>query len=83
MTSHCANPQCGTPLLHLRDGRIFQFEVKPQFSAPEAESESRAPSLAERIRHVSHFWLCGRCAATLTLAFDAMKSVVVTSLQAS
>ena len=82
MTSHCANPRCATPLLRLRDGRIFQFEVKAKFPSETSTSENRSPSMAERIRQVSHFWLCGRCSSKLTLAFDALKGVVVTPSRA-
>lgn len=86
MTSHCANPACAIPLRFLRDGRLFQFEVRPTLAiseqapeqAPEMAPEIQNPSARERlVRKVSHFWLCGKCASSLTLAFDALKGVVV------
>jgi len=80
MTSHCANPNCATPLLGLREGRIFQFEVRPQFTAG---TTSGTRAMVEKIRQVSHFWLCGRCSSKLTLAFDALKGVIVTPFRAS
>jgi len=78
MTSHCANPACAIPLGYLRDGRLFQFEVRPKFAIPDQRRENQSRSAAERLaRKVSHFWLCGKCASSLTLAFDALKGVVV------
>ena len=78
MTSRCANPACAIPLRNLRDGRLFQFEVRPKFPIPDQLRENQGPSAAARlVRKVSHFWLCGKCASTLTLAFDALKGVVV------
>ena len=74
MTSHCANPDCALPLRYLRDGRIFQFEVRPGYSRL---PDDKPISVSERVRRISHFWLCGRCAGTLTLAFDALKGVVI------
>jgi hypothetical protein len=72
MVSHCANPACGVPLLYLRDGRLFQFEVRCKASKGlGAKSESPNPS-----RHVSHYWLCGRCSAQLTLEFHPTSGVV-------
>jgi hypothetical protein len=66
------------PLGYLRDGRLFQFEVKPKFANSGELSKDQGPSATERlVRKVSHFWLCGKCASTLTLAFDALKGVVV------
>lgn len=78
MTSHCANPACAIPLRYLHDGRLFQFEVRPKFAVRDQLPESQSTSARERlVRKVSHFWLCGKCAKTLTLAFDALKGVVV------
>jgi hypothetical protein len=74
MTSHCANPECATPLRYLRDGRIFQFEIRPGLVKA---TDDKQVSVAEKVRRVSHFWLCGRCATNLTLSFDAIKGVVL------
>jgi hypothetical protein len=70
MTSQCANPNCAVPLRLLKDGRIYQFEVRPQ--AP------GGPAIpAKSSRSLSHFWLCGECSSKLTLVFDQLKAVVV------
>lgn len=68
MVKNCANPACSVPLRYLRDGRLFQFEVKTRV-------EPRKLS-----RQVSHFWLCGRCASTLTLTFDPNNGVQLVPL---
>ena len=70
MTSHCANPDCAVPLRLLRDGRLYQFEVRPQAS-------ERTTRLLRSSRSLSHFWLCGECSSKLTLVFDQLKAVVV------
>jgi hypothetical protein len=70
MTSHCANPDCAAPLRLLRDGRLYQFAVRPQSSAQEM-------AVTNSSRSVSHFWLCGECSSKLTLVFDQLKAVVV------
>ena len=70
MTSHCANPDCAVPLRLLRDGRLYQFAVKPQASAQEMAQTNSS-------RSVSHFWLCGECSSKLTLVFDQLAAVVV------
>jgi hypothetical protein len=71
MTSHCANPACSVPLTVLRDGRLFQFEVRPQ------TSEEEPTASAKPARNVTHFWLCGECSSKLTLVFDQLQAVVV------
>jgi len=70
MTSHCANPDCAVPLRLLRDGRLYQFEVRPQ-------SPKEPVPFATHSRSLSHFWLCGECSSKLTLVFDQLKAVVV------
>lgn len=60
MLSKCANPSCDTPLHYLRDGKVFQVEM----SRP-VLIDQRKP-----LRRVEHFWLCGPCSETQTLAYD-------------
>jgi hypothetical protein len=77
MVSHCANPLCSVPLRYLREGRLYQFEVKsllaPQLSHTLAEGKRQS-------RRVWHYWLCGRCAGSMTLAFDQREGLKVVPL---
>ncbi|HKR27355.1 MAG TPA: hypothetical protein VJS11_07860 [Acidobacteriaceae bacterium] len=57
MLNQCANPACARPLVYLREGRIFVFEV-PSTNGANGE---------KRTRHLEHFWLCGKCARTMRL----------------
>jgi hypothetical protein len=65
MITHCANPGCAVPLRYLRDGRIFQFEVRSRVQARKLS------------RQVAHFWLCGECSSKVTLSFDPAAGVRV------
>jgi len=80
VVSNCANPECAVPFRVLRDGRLFQFEVKTstEGSTPVVRIERR-----RLIRRVWHYWLCGRCSSTLTLAFDRMDGLRVVPLEES
>jgi len=71
MVSNCANPSCAVPLRYLRDGRLFQFEVRQQRHPDQPENSSKSP------RRISHFWLCGECSSKLTLVFDQLQAVVL------
>ncbi len=64
MLSKCANPACSTPLVYLREGKIFMVESS---ELPRAAS---APALPKKPHRVEHFWLCGNCSADMTLAYD-------------
>jgi|GraSoiStandDraft_26_1057304.scaffolds.fasta_scaffold198285_1 hypothetical protein len=78
MISNCANPACATPLRYLRDGRLFQFEVK----ALAANRADTVPGQGKKTvsRQVWHYWLCGQCSASMTLEFDGREGLKVIPL---
>jgi hypothetical protein len=59
MVSNCANPKCSKPLLYLREGRIFVFDMP--VTPPTGTASGRGAYRLE------HFWLCGECSQTLLL----------------
>lgn len=63
MLSKCANPSCSTPLVYLREGKVFMMEQTPG-SQPSGNPDRGKQGSPAR---VEHFWLCGRCSAELTL----------------
>jgi hypothetical protein len=72
MVTQCANPACRAPLRYLRDGRLFQFEVR-----------AVGPGKVPPQHQVSHFWLCGQCSLTMTLTFDNTRGVMAIPLQSA
>ncbi len=56
----------------MRDGRIFRME-----SAPSGPAGTEPLDFRERKppRQVEHYWLCGKCAASLTLIVDHGKVI--------
>jgi len=65
MVSKCANPECSTPFLYFRHGRLFRVEVQP--SRERGESLEADLSVRKPERRIEFFWLCEECAATMTL----------------
>lgn len=73
MLSKCANPRCSTPLVYLREGKIFMMEQAPAPQPVSAQGQVRnAP-----VPRVEHFWLCGPCSAEMTLIYDQKSGVTV------
>ena len=73
MLSKCANPSCSTPLVYLREGKIFMMEAAPS-------GKKAAQSIVIRpkpVNRVEHFWLCGPCSSSMTLVFDREQGVQV------
>ncbi len=71
MLSKCANPSCSTPLVYLREGKIFMMV------APSRMAEAPTPKLPKEPGRIEHFWLCGPCSAEMTLAYDRQRGVQV------
>lgn len=74
MLSKCANPSCSTPLVYLREGKIFMMEHAPGQQRVSTPDQGGQVSPAPR---VEHFWLCGPCSAAMTLVYDREAGVLV------
>lgn len=74
MLAKCANPSCSTPLVYLREGKIFMIEAPPQPHLSLVGAEPAGPKPQNR---VEHFWLCGPCSTSMTLTFDSQQGVQV------
>ena len=72
MLSKCANPSCSTPLIYLREGKIFAVT-----SDGDAQRKPERPFLAKPAAQVEHFWLCGPCSSRLTLIYNTSRGVSV------
>jgi len=73
MLAKCANPSCSTPLVYLREGKIFMVE-SPQLRTDKEGTIILRPKPPNR---VEHFWLCGPCAAQMTLTYDRQRGIEV------
>ena len=60
MLSKCANPACLARFHYLHEGRIFNIETGAL-----ASDGNRSPN-----RRIEHFWLCERCAQTLSVVLE-------------
>jgi hypothetical protein len=77
MLSKCANPECFAPFHYLREGKLFQMELR---TAKPTNPEPRLVG-AGNGRNVEHFWLCGTCSQKMTLAFEPAQGVVIIPLK--
>ena len=73
MLAKCANPSCSTPLVYLREGKIFMVE-SPQSNT---NATSPVPNKPKAVNRVEHFWLCGPCSAEMTLTYDRQGGVKI------
>jgi hypothetical protein len=74
MLAKCANPTCSTPLIYLREGKIFMME---HTSEPQIRPEGPVMAKPRPVGRVEHFWLCGPCSAEMTLTYEAKQGVII------
>lgn len=72
MLAKCANPSCSTPLVYLREGKIFIMEHPVA-----AQVQPAGPVLVKSSNRVEHFWLCGPCSAEMTITYDNHYGIAV------
>ena len=63
MVAKCANPSCTKGFRYLRGGKLFVFAPKSPGVAPGGDFH-------EQGWDTECFWLCERCALTMTIIFD-------------
>jgi len=78
MIAHCVNPGCGAQLYSFSEGRLFQFEVVS--ISVSATDEASAPFDEEPQSQTAQFWLCGRCAASMTLTLEPINGLKIIPL---
>ena len=78
MLAKCANPTCSTPLIYLREGKVFMVE-----NPAEPRIRPRGPVLAKPKPggRVEHFWLCDACASQWTLMYDSERGITLLPLR--
>ena len=81
MFAHCVNPNCYAPLHSFSEGRLFQFEVVSISVA--ASDDTTAPFDERPERQTAHFWLCGRCADSMTLVLEPARGLRVVPMALS
>jgi len=62
----CVNRNCGAPMGSLSDGRLFHFEILSISVAANDDHKTDRDEIPSR--DTVQFWLCGKCAETMTLA---------------
>lgn len=78
MVSKCANPECSAPFHYFREGKLFQVDTP----GSDLRQQGPQPVTGKRPYRVEHYWLCGACSATMTLAYDPAKGVFTVPIPA-
>jgi len=66
MLSKCANPECSTPFLYLRGGKLFRWD---QLEGVKNSGANSGSIIGKHSHGVEFFWLCDICALRMTVVF--------------
>jgi hypothetical protein len=67
MLSKCLNPRCSAKFRYLRQGHLFRADFTEASRKSALNGDKRVASTRDKACPVEHFWLCERCAATMTV----------------
>jgi hypothetical protein len=67
MLSKCLNSCCSATFQYLRQGRLFRIDFADASRRSACSGRQDEDSRPSKARSIEHFWLCEKCAATLTL----------------
>jgi hypothetical protein len=71
--SKCANPDCPAVFRYMHEGKLFEFEVRSLGEGRQKAYDTNGRFSAE----IKYFWLCDRCASTMTVTLDPNTREVV------
>jgi hypothetical protein len=71
----CANPKCSAVFRNLGDGKLFRV--------PRVGTISDSSGVVKKSVTMEHFWLCTKCAETMTLGIDRHRKVKVIPLRSA
>ena len=79
MIAQCVNPSCSTQLHSFLEGRLYQFEVVS--ISVSAADRNTTPFDEKPKSQTAQFWLCGRCAETMSLVLEPMNGLRLVPLE--
>jgi hypothetical protein len=71
MTTHCANPACGTRFQYFRSGKVFLIDYKS------------ACTPLTRPRDMEYFWLCGNCSPKMRVSVNSEGNIILEQLEST
>jgi hypothetical protein len=83
MVSKCLNSQCSTAFKYFGRGRLFRIDYSEAERRSVLTGKKVVVSIRSKITPVEHFWLCEKCATTMTVELSDAGEVRLVPLEAS
>lgn len=83
MVSKCLNPDCSTTFQYFGQGRLFRVDFGEASRKRALAGKEIIASVRCKIHPMEHFWLCERCAATMTIELSNSGEAHLVRIEAS
>ncbi len=83
MLSKCLNPGCSAIFQYFGQGRLFRIDFGEACRKRALASKEIIASVGCKVHPMEHFWLCERCAATMTIELSNSGEVHLVRIEAS
>lgn len=75
MLSKCLNPDCSANFQYFGQGRLFRIDFAEACRKHALAGKEIIASVRCKVHPTEHFWLCERCAATMTVELSSSGEV--------
>ncbi len=83
MLSKCLNPRCSATFQYLGQGRLFRVDFAEAGRKPALTAGEVVAVIRSKTYPAEHFWLCERCAGTMTIESGGAGEVHLICLEPS
>lgn len=82
MVSKCLNSQCSSAFKYFGRGRLFRIDYREAERKSVLTGKKVVVSIRSKINSIEHFWLCEKCATTMTIELSDAEEVRLVPLEA-
>jgi hypothetical protein len=83
MLSKCINPHCSETFQYFGQGRLFRIDFSEARRKSAQAGKAVVASIRSKTYPIEHFWLCEKCAATMTIEFSEAGEIRVLPIETS
>jgi hypothetical protein len=81
MVSKCLNSQCSAAFKYFGRGRLFHIDYREAEIKSALTGKKVVVSIRSKINPIEHFWLCEKCATTMTIGLSDAGEVRLVPLE--
>jgi len=81
MLSKCLNPSCSATFHHMSQGRLFRADFEEAARKSALEGKATVVSIRGKRSSIEYFWLCEKCATTMTVSLSDTGEIIMTPLE--